>query len=1846
MGRSRETERFRRRTRGLADQYNRWDMKVNTDRKDGTKTTRASFGCGFKEDLNGRASTFFFTNFPDSWDSKGFWKLFQSYGNVVDVYISVRRNKEGNRFGFVRFLGMIDLIRLEKELSEIWIGRCKLRVNLAKFHRRKSGSDRNKSPTEPPFPSNIGGGVMQGVSYAEVVKRGDTIGSQTACQDAIKLETISIQSSSQVKKILEGTLFGVCRSFGFLGRLKDCFKEEGWGDIRVELIGGLSVLAHFESKEEAETFLKVNRDVWSCWFKTLRAWDSTVRVVHRLVVITLRGLPSLFCNQTTCSSICKDWGIVQEEVADEWFPGSGRKWVIVTEIPVNLQKMAKVSIDGAEFIVCIEEDRLESISLMDRLNFHYPPSKDDDRSSSDFGWSEASDDRNGVDDRNSIGVTDGGSESPLPECNDDLEPLKDHVTSPGADRALNEAKKKKSKLEGEGSSRSESIQTRLGPKLNGDRPIPVSIDGPRIQLNVNVVGPKDNPLVSPNSVSSSSISHTPDQKKERKETIAITKKTTRKMKSIHSANLRRIKEGGDRAATVNLAGNVIGETFLQEKSNFGSSDSEEGIRRSNQRNWRTAMKADTVNAEADSLGSRQGRKETRRLMIWRVSLMMFKILSINLNGVRMEIKRRWVKELVGSNRACFLCIQETRTMLLDNKLITEMWGGSQFNFEVVEAIGRSGGICSVWDPILFEKSAIVSDTNFLAVMGLWRPKRVTCGFINVYAPTSSSARSELWSKLLNLLKANPHVSWIISGDFNEVRSPEERRGSTFDARGAKAFNEFIEKAKLEEPSLGGRKFTWSRVDGSKASKLDRFLVSRNFLSVWPLLNVVALPRVHSDHCPILLNADGEDFGPVPFKIFNSWIKIPSLVDTVEKAWEDFDGGSVDRSPIHNLCLKLKFLKGRIKEWRDLNYVKKSAEIHSLRVKLSDLDNLIDLRDLTEAEQKDRGEVLNKLKDFELMDLADLKQKAKIKWAVEGDENSKFFHGAIKTRKRLNRLHGLATNGTWESDPQMIKSRAFTFFKDKYKEARLVRPFFRSSHIRKIPEEIKSQLQEPFTSEEIKFAVWGVGSSKSPGPDGFSFGFIKHFWYILGEDFIAAVKHFGLSSTLKGGENDSFITLIPKVKDPLVLNDFRPIHLMGCVSKVISKVLAERLKRVIDKVISPEQTAFVRGRNILDGPLIVNEIISWAKHRCKSMFVLKVDFEKAFDNLNWDFLFDILRQMGFGMIWIGWIKGILTTAKVSILINNSPTKQFSLEKGVRQGDPLSPFLFIMAVEGLIAAMKEALDKNLFHGIALSNNGPIISNLHYADDAIFLGEWDEGNVKNLMHVLRWIHLASGLSINWGKSILYGIKVPLVEVTRVALLSGCKRGNTPFSYLGLPIGASMKREETWLPLIDKFRSKLSNWKANCLSMGGRFTLCKAVLGSLGVYYFSMFKAPSGVLKKLESLRRSFFWSSSNERKKIPWVDWEIILNNKSNGGLGIGSLKAHNLALLAKWWWRFKMEENALWRLVITTIHGEDGMLGRGNLITRNKSFWSSIASLDRFTDYANLSINSLFTRSIGNGSKMKFWSDIWCDDAALADRFPRLAALDNDRHCTIADRILETSRGKEFKWEWRRSLRGDREHSDLLVIRNLCERVKLVNEDGRWKWELEGDGHYSVSSLRRALDDMGLRRGGQVTKWNKIVPLKIRILRWRIMLDRIPTKTNLVTKGIAMDNMCCPLCNRGVETVSHLFINCEKVKEVRRVLNIWWKAFPIDGSGFESIIFPVAMSNSNSNSRTESVKDVVLHAYMGAIWQNRNQVVFNDDLFNPARIANDILANSYLWIRYRSNFGSGISWPDWCSCSFLV
>ena len=350
-----------------------------------------------------------------------------------------------------------------------------------------------------------------------------------------------------------------------------------------------------------------------------------------------------------------------------------------------------------------------------------------------------------------------------------------------------------------------------------------------------------------------------------------------------------------------------------------------------------------------------------------------------------------------------------------------------------------------------------------------------------------------------------------------------------------------------------------------------------------------------------------------------------------------------------------------------------------------------------------------------------------------------------------------------------------------------------------------RLKAPFSLEEVKKAVWACGGDNTPGPGGLTFKLLKKYWNTIAGDIMNFVRHFDESGTLGKGCNSSCITLAPKIKDPTVLIEFRPISLIGCMYKIISKVLATRIKDVIGMMVGEVQSAYVDGRSILDGPLIVNELCGWAKSARKKIMLFKVDFDNAFDSINWEYLDSILTQMGFGVKWRSWIRGCLASSKASVSVNGSLTKEFNISKGVRQGDPLSPFLFIIAMEGLNAAMKTAVDKGIFKGIQVPGAGPLISHIFYADDALFVREWSKGNLKNLAAILKCFHVASGLKVNFRKSKVFGVGSTPSENSSWASILGCEAGILPFTYVGVPVGANMNLIKSWKPIIERFKSKL---------------------------------------------------------------------------------------------------------------------------------------------------------------------------------------------------------------------------------------------------------------------------------------------------------------------------------------------------------------------------------------------------------------------------------------------------------
>ncbi|RVX11700.1 LINE-1 retrotransposable element ORF2 protein [Vitis vinifera] len=441
------------------------------------------------------------------------------------------------------------------------------------------------------------------------------------------------------------------------------------------------------------------------------------------------------------------------------------------------------------------------------------------------------------------------------------------------------------------------------------------------------------------------------------------------------------------------------------------------------------------------------------------------------------------------------------------------------------------------------------------------------------------------------------------------------------------------------------------------------------------------------------------------------------------------------------------------------------------------------------------------------------------------------------------------------------------------------------------------LELPFTEEEIHSAPLEMNSDKALGPDGFTVAFWQFCWDFVKEEIVDLFKEFYEQRSFAKSLNTTFLILIPKKGGTEDLGDFRPISLLGGLYKLLAKVLANRLKKVLGNVVSVDQNAFVRGRQILDATLIANEVNDFWHKRKEKWLICKLDIEKAYDSINWNFLMKVLHKMaGF----------------------------FSITKGLRQGDPLSPYLFVLGMEVLSALIRRVVVGGFISGCSLRGRGRMemdVSHLLFADDTIIFCEARKEYLTSLSWILAWFEAASGLRINLAKNelILVG---EVEEIEEMAMELGCKVGSLPSVYLGLPLGAHHKAISMWDGVEERMRRRLALWKRQYISKGRRITLIKSTLASIPIYQLSLFRMPKIVARRLEKLQRDFLWGGGRMERKIHLINWEVVCTQKEKGGLGIRKIDLLNKALMGKWIWRFAFEKDILWKKVIGVKYGQEG------------------------------------------------------------------------------------------------------------------------------------------------------------------------------------------------------------------------------------------------------------------------------------------------------------------------------------
>ncbi|RVX18307.1 LINE-1 reverse transcriptase-like [Vitis vinifera] len=722
-----------------------------------------------------------------------------------------------------------------------------------------------------------------------------------------------------------------------------------------------------------------------------------------------------------------------------------------------------------------------------------------------------------------------------------------------------------------------------------------------------------------------------------------------------------------------------------------------------------------------------------------------------------------------------------------------------------------------------------------------------------------------------------------------------------------------------------------------------------------------------------------------------WLKVEGFQDMVRTWWQEID---IRGSASYRLAFKMKEIKKKLKVWNKEVFGRLETNKALALEQVDFWDQVESERNLTVEE-------------------ADLKKDAKDsfkKWVL-----------MASAHRRNNVMGRIKVNGEWLVEEQEVREGVVNSFQQMLSEDMVWQADIGNIQVGCISQQEAESLEIPFAEIEIHAALMEMNGDKAPGPDGFTVAFLA--------------KRLGFFQRGDHGDKSG-------AED---LGDFRPISLLGGLYKLLAKVLANRLKKVIGKVVSIAQNAFVMGRQILDASLIANEVIdSWQKRKEKGL-ICKLDIEKAYDSIKWNFLMKVLQKMGFETKWVGWMWSCVSSAKFSILVNGVPAGFFPSTRGLRQEDPLSPYLFVMGMEILDVLIRRAVEGGYLTGCNIrggSRSSLNISHLFFADDTIVFCEANKDQVSHLSWILFWFEAASGLRINLAKSEIIPVG-EVEEILEMTVEQGC-RGSLPSQYLGLPLGVPNRASSMWDGMEEKVRRRLALWKRQYISKGGRITLIKCTLASMPIYQMSIFQ--------------------------------------KFNGGLGLRRIVTLNRALLGKWIWRFACEKDNLWKQVISMKYGQEeyGWRAKKASGAAGVGVWKEIMKESEWC-WENLAF------LVGKGSKIKFWKDSWCTDTPLSQCFNHLFVLAVHRDATIEEMWDQHS----GQGDWNLVFVRDFNDWEMDMVGDLLHTLRGHRpsmEDDSVKWRQGRNGMFRVKEAYRLLDKPNAT----------VFPAR------RIWVDRVPTK----------------------------------------------------------------------------------------------------------------------------------------------
>eukprot|EP00253_Pinus_taeda_P032306 PITA_32306 len=791
---------------------------------------------------------------------------------------------------------------------------------------------------------------------------------------------------------------------------------------------------------------------------------------------------------------------------------------------------------------------------------------------------------------------------------------------------------------------------------------------------------------------------------------------------------------------------------------------------------------------------------------------------------------------------------------------------------------------------------------------------------NIYAPIHYRDKEQCWTSLKTDIDEEGNSNIILGGDFNLTLHSNEKRGGCFSHDPCRTQLETItQDHDLVDVVPKNRRFTWNNRrlgKGNIMERLNRIWVNVTLLSSYSTAYVVVFSYSVSDHYPTTLVLETHcPLGPIPCKYSPLWSSFPSVEEIVKNTWSQH----IKRSSGYIWENKLKMTKCALKEWEKNYYMEPEKDKTEIKNKLEKIHSITEERGLSQEYKALEGDLYFQLYRANRAEEQKWRIKSRQLWLQGGDKNSIFFHKQDTGRKiRKNVTSIIDAEGNLQTTQGAIRKAALDHYNALLTKMKEVEDY--SHLLQHLPTEISKEINEnlikEIEEEEIRRATWTLHPDKSPGPNGFPICFLQAYWGIIKKYLVKMIKWTQHMGKIGGFTNATHLAFLPKENRPSSFSRFRPISLCNSSYKILTKILASHLKPLLPSLISENQGGFLANRQISDSILFVQEAIHFSQSRNAKGFILKLDLANAFDRVRHSFLLLVLKKMGFVAPFLDLVKACISGPWISPLINGRPGPSFQSSRGLRQGCPLSPYLFILMAESFNKALDSNRRVGLITGIKFGNGVKNINHSQFVDDTLLMGGAFNIIAHHFKALLDKYMSYSGGMVNHLKSCIYGWNTSTQVLHNIAGTFGvpCKIDWGHFTYLGMPVSVGPLKAKVWDTIIDKMKSKVQQWGSSWLNPAGHLVLLKTGLSSFPLYQFMLLQAPTNFHHKMEFILHHFLWQGrKNEKKKYNLINWKQVIQTQEHGGLGIRSPKLLNLAFGGKTVWRFISGQSTWWENV---------------------------------------------------------------------------------------------------------------------------------------------------------------------------------------------------------------------------------------------------------------------------------------------------------------------------------------------